>query len=154
MPIKCGGAPQKVLYLNEERFRNNKVRNNISIEFHKTIAVMFGVQKYSATLEKLVKQKNIDVHLKSKLVEVRGKERVAVFENQDTKEKREIPFDLLHAVPPQFPPAFIAQSGLGDATGYVDVDKNTLRHKKYSNIWSMGDSSNLPTSKTAAAVMA
>lgn len=55
MPIKCGGAPQKVLYLNEERFRNNKVRQNIDLEFHKTIGVMFGVPKYSASLEKIVK---------------------------------------------------------------------------------------------------
>ena len=27
MPIKCGGAPQKVMYLSEETFRRNGVRN-------------------------------------------------------------------------------------------------------------------------------
>lgn len=65
----------------------------------------------------------------------------------------EVKFDLLHAVPPQFPPSFIAESGIGDAAGYCDVDKHTMVHLKYKNIWSLGDSSSLPTSKTAAAIM-
>lgn len=60
---------------------------------------------------------------------------------------------MLHAVPPQFAPKFIADSGLADAAGFCDVDKFTLIHKKHKNIWALGDSSNLPTSKTAAAVM-
>jgi len=54
---------------------------------------------------------------------------------------------------PRFnPPKFIRESGLGDAAGYVDVDKYTLQHKKHKNIWSLGDCSSLPNSKTAAAV--
>lgn len=49
-------------------------------------------------------------------------------------------------------PTFIRESGLNDSAGYVDVDKHTLQHKKYNNIWSLGDCSSLPTSKTAAAI--
>lgn len=52
------------------------------------------------------------------------------------------------------PPQFIKESAnLADASGFVDVNQKTLQHKRYSNVWSIGDSSNLPTSKTAAAVM-
>ena len=47
---------------------------------------------------------------------------------------------------------YIAESGLGDAAGFLDCDKGTLRHKKYSNIWGIGDCTNLPNSKTAAAI--
>lgn len=57
----------------------------------------------------------------------------------------------MHIVPPNTPPAFIKASGLGD-NGFVDVDLGTLQHKKYSNIWSLGDSANLPAAKTAAAI--
>ena len=32
------------------------------------------------------------------------------------------------------------------------MDKNTLRHNVYKNIWSLGDCSSLPNSKTAAAI--
>lgn len=55
-------------------------------------------------------------------------------------------------VPPMGPHKYIAESGLGDAAGYLEVDKYTLRHIKYPNIWGLGDCSNTPNSKTAAAV--
>ncbi|MBP7579233.1 MAG: NAD(P)/FAD-dependent oxidoreductase, partial [Candidatus Obscuribacter sp.] len=46
----------------------------------------------------------------------------------------------------------IKQSKVADAAGWVDVDKATLRHNKYTNIFALGDCSNLPTSKTGAAI--
>ena len=49
-------------------------------------------------------------------------------------------------------PSFIADSGLANLAGFVDVNDFTLRHNKYPNIWSLGDSSSLPTSKTATAI--
>ena len=42
--------------------------------------------------------------------------------------------------------------GLTDAAGFVDVDGKTLQHVRYNNVFSLGDCSNVPTSKTAAAV--
>ena len=70
----------------------------------------------------------------------------------DTKERTTRKFDLLHAVPPMGPHPYIAESGLGDANGYVDCNKHTLRHNKYSNIWGIGDCTSLPCAKTAAAI--
>jgi sulfide:quinone oxidoreductase len=63
-----------------------------------------------------------------------------------------VPFDLLHVVPPMGPFAFVAESPLADDDGWVDVDKHTLRHVRYENVFSLGDAANLPTSKTGAAV--
>ena len=60
-------------------------------------------------------------------------------------------FDFLHAIPPMGPHSYIAESGLADASGYLDCNKNTLRHTKYSNIWGIGDCTNAPCSRTAAA---
>jgi sulfide:quinone oxidoreductase len=54
--------------------------------------------------------------------------------------------------PPQTAPDFIRESPLTDAAGWVDVDQNTLKHKKYANIWALGDAANSPNAKTAAAV--
>ena len=34
----------------------------------------------------------------------------------------------------------------------MDVDKYTLRHSAYPNVWAIGDCSSLPTSKTIAAI--
>lgn len=72
----------------------------------------------------------------------------------DTKEKVTRTYDFLHVTPPMSAHAYIAESGLADGNGYLDLDKHTLRHKKYPNVWGLGDCTNLPNSKTAAAVFA
>jgi NADPH-dependent 2,4-dienoyl-CoA reductase/sulfur reductase-like enzyme len=51
------------------------------LEFRKTSPVLFGVPKYAESLAGVVKEKNIKLILKNKLVEVRGKQRIAVFED-------------------------------------------------------------------------
>ena len=40
---------------------------------------------------------------------------------------------------------------LTDAEGWVEVDQNTLQHKRWRNIWGLGDAMNAPNAKTAAA---
>jgi sulfide:quinone oxidoreductase len=64
----------------------------------------------------------------------------------------EIPFDFLHLAPPQEPPAFVKNSTLVNEAGWVDVDIHTLQHKKYANIFGLGDVAGLPTAKTGAAI--
>jgi sulfide:quinone oxidoreductase len=61
-------------------------------------------------------------------------------------------FDFLHAVPKMGLHGFIKESGLANEAGFVDVDPETTRHVKFDNVWSAGDASSLPTSKTAAAI--
>ena len=64
-----------------------------------------------------------------------------------------VAYDFLHVVPPMGPHQFLAESPLVDAQGYVDVDKQTLQHQRFPNIFALGDASNLPTAKTAAAAV-
>ena len=61
---------------------------------------------------------------------------------------------MLHVGPPMKPFDFIKQSELADGVGFVDIDKETLQHKKFKNLFAIGDCSNIPTSKTAVAVRA
>lgn len=88
-----------------------------------------------------------------------------MFVNLDSGKEVVVKFDFLHVTPFMSPPDFIKNSPLAAETGFVDVDKHTLRHVKYENIFSCGmsairlllisgDAANLPTSKTAAAISA
>jgi eukaryotic sulfide quinone oxidoreductase len=43
---------------------------------------------------------------------------------------------------------------LVNEAGFVDVNKFTLQHNKYSNVFGLGDSNSSPNSKTAAAAAA
>ncbi len=151
-PIKCAGAPQKVMYLSEETFRMNKVREKTEVKFISAGAAIFGVQKYKEALEKVILKKDIKTLFKHNLVKIDGIKKVATFKHIETSELHEEKFDMIHVTPPMSAPDFIKKSPLANEAGWVDVDKYTTRHLRYPNIFSAGDASSLPNSKTGAAV--
>ncbi len=151
-PIKCAGAPQKIMYLAEEHFRRKGIRGQSHVKYMSATASMFGVPKYRLALEKIVAQRNIETEFKQNLVEVRAAKREAVFQHLDTGQETVLAYDFLHVTPPQGPPDVVKSSPLADSGGWVEVDDHTLQHKRYPNVWSSGDCSSLPVSKTGAAI--
>lgn len=153
-PIKCGGAPQKALYMTEDYFRSkSKVRAKTKMVFCSGLAGIFGVPKYKRALEQVLKRKEItDTHFRNELIAVNGPEQEAVFKHLDTGVEQSIKYDLLHATPPMSAPDFIKQSPLVDAAGFVDIHKHTMQHVKYPEIFALGDCSNAPTARTGAAI--
>lgn len=76
-PIKCGGAPQKIMYLAENHFRKSDVKNNTNIVFATAGSVIFGVKPIAKTLMEVVDRKDINLRFNHKLVEVDGKNQIA-----------------------------------------------------------------------------
>lgn len=150
--VKCGGAPQKIMYLADDRFRRNKVRDRSQVIYATPQAAIFAVEKYRKTLEKVVERKRISVRYHHHLVELRPDQKEAVFERLDTHQKLAIPYDMIHVTPPMSAPDLIKRSPLANEQGWVAVDKFTLQHPKFPNVFPIGDCSGLPTSKTGAAV--
>ncbi len=150
--VKCGGAPQKIMYLADDRFREAGVRERTNVIHISALANIFAVPKYRATLEKVIERRGIECRFQTELLEIRPTEKIAVLRNVTTQETYDQPYDLLHVTPPMGPPDFLRQSSLADASGWVDVDPATLRHRRYENVFALGDCSNLPTSKTGAAI--
>ncbi|PCM44122.1 FAD/NAD(P)-binding oxidoreductase [Marinobacter sp. ANT_B65] len=155
MPIKCAGAPQKALYLSADHWLRTGVLQNIDIQFHNAGAVLFGVPDYVPALQSYIEKYGVGLNYQSTLVSVNGPSRKATFRRTDTDgntEDREIGFDMLHAVPPQRAPEFIRQSQLANEGGWLDLEDDTLRHKRHTNIFGLGDVSGTGNAKTAAAV--
>lgn len=150
--VKCGGAPQKIMYLADDWFRKTGVRDRTKVIFASGQPNIFAVEPYRSTLEAVLARKQIDARFNLQLVEVRADAKEATFKRLDSGELVTIPYDLLHVTPPMGPPSFIAASPLADADGWVDVDKETLRHCRFANVFALGDCSSLPTSKTGAAI--
>jgi len=150
--VKCGGAPQKIMYLADDRFREARVRDKANIIFASALSNIFAVEKYKKTLEQVIARKGIDCRFRHELVAIRPGAKEADFQNLDTQEIVTLHYDLLHVTPPMGPPTFLANSPLADSGGWLDVDKSTLRHIKFPNVFALGDCSNLPTSKTGAAI--
>ncbi|TSM52315.1 CTD small phosphatase-like protein 2-A [Bagarius yarrelli] len=154
-PVKCGGAPQKIMYLSDSYLRQTGKRSKANIFYNTSLPVLFSVKKYANSLWEIVKSRNLNVNLRHNLIEVRADKHEAVFENLDKPgETKVFEYEMLHVTPPMGPPAVLKGSSLEDEHGWLNVNKNTLQHEIYNNVFGIGDCTNLPTSKTAAAVAA
>jgi len=150
--VKCGGAPQKIMYLAEDWMRRQGWRGQTKVVFMTALPKMFAVEKYCKTLDKHVADRGINVNFRQNLIELKPDAKEAVFENLDTKEQSTIRYDMIHVTPPMGPPDFVKSSALANADGWVEVDKFTLRHLRFPKVFALGDASSLPTSKTGAAI--
>lgn len=155
MPIKCPGAPQKIAYLTAHYLQKRGILEKCELHFFTQAPSLFSVPLFARELDKVAARYGIHVHFKHNLVEVNTSTNSATFDVAGDGDKHEtvnIRFDFLHITPPQRPPKAIRVSPLANRTGWVDVDKDTLRHTKYANVYALGDACSTPNSKTAAAI--
>lgn len=153
-PIKCAGAPLKIMFLAEDHFRRTGLRARTQVEYMSAGPAIFRAPRYAGELVRIAAERDIKVHYKTDLVALRPEAREAVFRDLDTGTERVEAYDFIHVTPPMGPLEVMKGSPVADAAGWVDVDKETLQHVRYPNIFALGDASNLPTSKTAAAIRA
>jgi sulfide:quinone oxidoreductase len=155
MPIKCAGAPQKIMYLASDHWRLHAIP--AETEFCLAGDVLFGVPYFVPALQSFVDRYGIKVDYKHNLKAIDGNSKKAVFtvtgpdgSTSDVVKS----FDMIHVTPPQCAPDFVRSSPLANAAGWIDVDPATLRHVKYPNVFGLGDATSTPNAKTAAAVRA
>ena len=151
--IKCGGAPKKVMYLTNARLNEANARANAELSFYTDSGKLFGVKEYADAIEKQFIARDMKWNFNHNLTSVNIAKKIATFDkhwqekgayDKDLEEYEtitkheniEVPFDLLHITPPQKAPDEIGKSAIGSAKGWVPVDKETLQHVKYKNIFS------------------
>jgi sulfide:quinone oxidoreductase len=140
------------MYLADDYFRKSGVRDRANVIYASAGKAIFGVKKYANPLNQVVARKAIETRYHHNLIEIRVEAKEAIFERLDTGDKVVLPFEMIHVTPPMSAPDFVKQSPLANASGWVDVDKYTLQHTRYPNIFGLGDASSLPTSRTGAAI--
>jgi sulfide:quinone oxidoreductase len=157
-PVKCGGAPHKIMYLACDYWRKQGILDKCNVHYLSGASVIFGIKEYADTLSEVVKKDNIKAHFGVNVVEIDGNIKTVFYEEKNPEGipvKKEMKFDICHAVPPQSAPDFLKNSPLSDPKnpyGYVEVNMNTLQHSRYDNIFALGDCTNAPCSKTGAAI--
>jgi sulfide:quinone oxidoreductase len=120
MPIKCAGAPQKIMYLAADRFRKKGILDKVNIEFCNAGPAIFGIPFFAKALNKVVAGYGIKTNFNHNLVAIDGPAKTATFETTDSEgNKRQVikPFDMIHVTPPQSAPDFIKQSPLANGAG-------------------------------------
>ncbi len=154
-PIKCAGAPQKIAYLAADYWRQLGVLGDIRVVLVLPTPGMFGVPVFAKELERVAQGYGIEVRKSSEVVEIDPSGRQAVVADTANGTKESIGYDFMHVVPPQSAPDWVKSSPLAAADnpgGYVSVDKYTLQHTRYPDVFALGDAGSTPNSKTGAAI--
>ncbi|MDN5749316.1 MAG: NAD(P)/FAD-dependent oxidoreductase [Pseudonocardia sp.] len=154
-PIKCAGAPQKIAYLAADYWRQQGVLRNIDVHLVLPTPAMFGVKEFSDVLVGVARRYGITVHFESEVTEVLPDRREVTVTSKKDDTTQTLPYSVMHLVPPQSAPDWIKKGPLADAGnpfGYIEIDKHTMQHSRYPNVFSLGDAGSSPNSKTGAAV--
>lgn len=155
MPIKCAGAPQKIMYMMADHLRRRGKLKASTLKFCLAGEALFGVPFFVPPLQRAVDEYGIDVCYRHNLIAINGPAKAALFSVTDkdgAARDVEMRFDMIHVVPPQTGLDVVRESPLANAAGWIEVDPATLRHVRYPNVFSLGDAASTTNAKTAAAV--
>ncbi|ORB31048.1 NAD(P)/FAD-dependent oxidoreductase [Mycolicibacterium parafortuitum] len=154
-PIKCAGAPQKIAYLAADYWRSQGVLDDIDVHLVVPTPRLFGIPAIADSLDAIAADYGITVHTNSEVTSVdAAAHKVGVTSGAEGVAESMLAYDVLHMAPRQSAPDWIKRSPLstGDAGGYVEIDKHTMQHVRYPNVFSLGDAGSSPNSKTGAAI--
>lgn len=152
-PASCGAAAQKPMYLACDWWRAIGVRDDIRVIFVCPDPVPFGIPAIDRELQRKLDEYGIEVRYSRELRSVDATARTLTIGHGDAEET--VDYDVLHAVPPQRAPEWIAGSGLAasdDPHGFVDVDPETFQHSRHPEIWAVGDAATVATRRSGGAI--
>ncbi|WP_411374202.1 NAD(P)/FAD-dependent oxidoreductase [Arthrobacter sp. MPF02] len=154
-PVTCGGASQKPMYLACDYWREHGVLDKIRVVMVQPYPTVFGVPEVDRELDRKISEYGIELWTNSELVSVDAGQQMATIRNVETGAEESIHYEVLNGVPPQSAPDWLKATDLpaaGDKGGFVEVDRQTLRHLRYSNVWSLGDAAGTTNSKAGGAL--
>ena len=151
-PVKCGGAPQKIMYLADDAFRRQGVRDKSKVVYVTPQKQIFAVEKYRKTLDAVIARKGLEMQFGHELTAIDGPAKKAIVLDKSTGQATEMGFEMIHVTPPMGPMDVIKNSPLADDGGWLAVDKYTMQSTKFANVFGLGDCINAPCAKTGAAV--
>ncbi|HEX6339416.1 MAG TPA: FAD/NAD(P)-binding oxidoreductase [Jiangellaceae bacterium] len=145
MPIKCPVAPLEFAFLADAFFAERGMRDRVEISYVTPLEGAFTQPVASRHLGGMLAERQIAIEGDFVVDRVDADARTLV-----SMDEREVPFDLLVTVPLNMGADYVARSGLGDELNYVPVDRHTLLSKAHSNIFAIGDASDIPASKAGS----
>ena len=156
-PLKCAGAPLKMTFMLRDRLAQAGTLDKSSVTFYSAVGNVFGVKPVNDNVVGRWKELGIGIEYTQKLKAVDIGARRATFVTPEGA-STEVPYDFIHVVPPMRAPDVVKNSDLAwkeggfAAGGWLEVDKDTLQHRRYKNVFGIGDINGTPRGKTAATV--
>lgn len=156
-PLKCAGAPLKMTFMLMDRLRQAGTAARSKVTFHSALGNVFGVKAVNDNVLARWKALGVNVEFTHRLAAIDIEKRRATFVTPEG-EKTEQGYDFIHVVPPMRAPDVVKASDLAwkdgpfAAGGWLEVDKDTLRHRRFPEVFGLGDINGTPRGKTAATV--
>ena len=155
--LKCAGAPLKMTFMVRDRLAQAGTLGASSVQFYSALNNVFSVKSVNDAVLARWQTLGIGLHTTQKLQAIDIGARQAYFVNPEGA-RTQVPYDFIHVVPPMRAPDAVKNSDLAwkegpmAAGGWLEVDKETLQHRRYPNVFGVGDINGTPRGKTAATV--
>ena len=153
-PATCAGASQKPMYLACDYWRSRGVLDDIRVIMVVPDDTVFGIPAIDRELERKIAEYGIELRCNTQLEEVDGDHQQLIIRRAGGEAER-LSYDVLNVVPPQSAPDWLKSTSLsaeGDPSGFVEIDPHTLRHRRYGNVWALGDAAATLNSKSGGAL--
>ena len=154
--MKCAGAPLKQTFLADDHLRRKGMRGKAELIYNAHNPALFSVPKVDARVRDLFARQEIKTNFSHVLKSIDPGKRIATYATPGGPV--EMKWDFINVIPPMRAPAAIRksplpwQSGAWASDGWIEVDRSTLRHVRFANIFGVGDINGVPKGKTAASV--
>ncbi len=154
--MKCAGAPLKYTFIVDDHLRRRGNRGKAEIIYNAHNKAFFSVPIVSEKVRMLFQDRGVKTQMERVLQAVDPGRRIATFKTPDGSVEQ--PYDFINVIPPMRAPDAVRNSplpwkeGPWAADGWIEVDRHNLRHKRFANVFAVGDVAGVPKGKTAASV--
>lgn len=154
--MKCAGAPLKYTFLTDDHLRRRGNRGKAEIIYNANNKVLFSVPIVHEKVRMLFEERDVKVNYERTLAAIDLGKKIATFKTAEGPV--ELQYDFINVIPPMRAADAVRnsplpwQEGNWAADGWIEVDKHTLRHKRFDNVFAVGDVAGVPKGKTAASV--
>lgn len=154
--MKCAGAPLKYTFITDDHLRRRNNRGKAELIYMAQSKSLFGVPIVAEKVRMLFQDRGVKVNHEHVLQSIDLGRRIATYRTPTGTAEQG--YDFINVVPPMRAPEVVRNSPLPwtegpfAADGWMEVDRDTLRHKRFPNVFGVGDIAGVPKGKTAASV--
>ena len=145
VPHKCPIAPVEVTFSLHDYFVARGIRDKVHIKYHYPINRIHSIENVAKWAKPEFDRMGIEYETLFNVEEVDAKNKIV-----KSMEGTEYQYDLLISIPAHRGMQEIEKNNLGEG-GWIPTDRHMLTMEGHDNVYVLGDTTNLPVSKTGSA---
>ncbi|MEW8029053.1 MAG: FAD/NAD(P)-binding oxidoreductase [Candidatus Thiodiazotropha sp.] len=145
VPHKCPIAPVEVTFSLHDYFKIRGIRDKVHIKYHYPIGRIHTIENVAKWAKPEFDRIGVEYETLFNVKEVDVENQVV-----KSEEGTETAYDLLISIPPHRGMPVIERDQMGDG-GWIPTDRYKLTMEGHDNVYVLGDTTNLPVSKTGSA---